>query len=257
MASKASEKTASVPRSPIRRHQTVRSGGTARSQALEARRRRLLSMPNDPTSNELELDSSLTPGELTASESIQRQAARIAEREGDLEREYLRSRIHLGRRGRGNDPNDDGPSMMPPVPETRDYYSFRRDELSRLRQRSELQRLARNPAPTPPYTDTDLEYLARNGSDSPRSRISPHGHALAIAHRQATEGEEEQSRRLENSEPRGLSGRVSLFSSEVCFHSIQAYLPGFPIPIDLKLTISLAFDQAHVIRPNGAPRENQ
>lgn len=217
MASKASEKTAAVPRSAIRRHRRVR-GSTARSQALEARRRRLLSMTNEPNSNELERDPSLTPGELSTTESIQRQAARIAERESELEREYLRSRIQLGRHGRGNEPDEDGPSMMPPVPETRDYYSFRRGELSRLRQRSELQRLARNPAPTPPYTDTDLEFLARHGSDSPHLRISPYGHALAIAHRQATEAEEEQTRRaLEDSEPRGFSGRPSLSSSEVCF----------------------------------------
>jgi hypothetical protein len=72
----------------------------------------------------------------------------------------------------------DGP-LMPPVPESRDYAAGmeeRTREIQRMRQvRQDLRRMARrHPAPTPPYTDTDLTLIARIGNDSPRpSTLTP------------------------------------------------------------------------------------
>jgi hypothetical protein len=78
----------------------------------------------------------------------------------------------------------DGP-LMPPVPESRDYSAFdeRRREIQRLHDvRRDLRRIARRrPAPTPPYTETDLAFMARVGTDSPRpSSLTP---ALSPARR--------------------------------------------------------------------------
>ena len=66
----------------------------------------------------------------------------------------------------------DGP-LMPPAPEPRDYTTTemrRRDIQHLLEVRRDLRRIARRrPAPTPPYTDTDLALMARMGTESPRA----------------------------------------------------------------------------------------
>jgi hypothetical protein len=71
----------------------------------------------------------------------------------------------------------DGP-LMPPAPEPREYPSgdVRRREIQRLLEvRRDLRRIARRrPAPTPPYTDTDLALMARMGTESPLpSSVTP------------------------------------------------------------------------------------
>lgn len=88
----------------------------------------------------------------------------------------------------------DGSPWMPPVPESRDFASIeeRQREIARLRQvRQDLRRMARRnpaPAPTPPYTDRDIEYMARRGTgiNSPRpSSLTP---ALSPSHQPSTGG---------------------------------------------------------------------
>lgn len=63
-------------------------------------------------------------------------------------------------------------SLMPPVPESRDYSGIedRQMEIQRLRQvRQDLRSMARrHPAPTPPYTETDIASINRPRNDSPR-----------------------------------------------------------------------------------------
>ena len=104
--------------------------------------------------------------DLPSSAPLQSRAMRIVEQE--RERTRMRDALSFERQ---HPPNSDidGP-LMPPVPESRDY-SFaeeRQREIHRLRQvRQDLRRMARrHPAPTPPYTDSDLAFLAR--TDSPR-----------------------------------------------------------------------------------------
>ena len=80
----------------------------------------------------------------------------------------------------------DGP-LMPPVPESRDFAGMeeRQREIQRLRQvRQDLRRMARrHPAPTPPYTDRDIEYMARNSGNSPRMSMTP---SLSPSHQPST-----------------------------------------------------------------------
>ncbi|EHK97979.1 hypothetical protein GLAREA_05317 [Glarea lozoyensis ATCC 20868] len=161
----ATEKTAAGPRSAIRRQRTLR-GPNARAAILDSRRRRILSTVADVSPEEYEIwemQRTSPPADVEAREidiTHRRGAQRLL-----AEAERLRESLGIERRNRSNEP--DGPSMMPPVPETRDYYGIR-GELAAPRQPSDLQRLARNPAPTPPYTETDLAFLARRGSGSPR-----------------------------------------------------------------------------------------
>jgi len=112
------------------------------------------------------------------SASVASLQARIAQR---IFEEEQQSRIRdINPFARQPPPNaeSDGP-LMPPVPESRDYTAGmeeRTREIQRMRQvRQDLRRMARrHPAPTPPYTDTDLTLIARIGSDSPRpSTLTP------------------------------------------------------------------------------------
>ncbi|KAF4637344.1 hypothetical protein G7Y89_g740 [Cudoniella acicularis] len=176
VASKVTEKSASVPRSAIRRHRTFR-GYNARTHAAETRRRRILSTAADTTAEEYEVwemqrTSPSNDGELSSVASHRERLHRIFE----ADRTRSRGPILSFERRSPPDAEADGPLPMPPVPETRDYYAIgeRQSEFNRLRQRHELRRLARNPAPTPPYTDTDLAFLARTGSETPRtSSLTP------------------------------------------------------------------------------------
>jgi hypothetical protein len=84
----------------------------------------------------------------------------------------------------------DGP-LMPPAPEPRDYASadVRRREIQRLLEvRRDLRRIARRrPAPTPPYTDTDLALMARMGTESPGpSSDTPARSPLTLGERETT-----------------------------------------------------------------------
>ncbi|KAK0107079.1 hypothetical protein ONS95_003788 [Cadophora gregata] len=154
VSSKAAEKIASGPRSSIRRQRTLR-GPHARLTS-EARRRRILGMMPEAEPEEFEVSEGQQANisDLPSSVPV---ASRVWRDALSFERQHP--------------PNSDidGP-LMPPVPESRDY-SFaeeRQREIHRLRQvRQDLRRMARrHPAPTPPYTDSDLAFLAR--TDSPR-----------------------------------------------------------------------------------------
>jgi hypothetical protein len=189
VASKATEKVTSGPRSAIRRQRTVR-GPHARLSA-ETRRRRMLGMvsdahPEDFEVQVLEPQSGGPPNqsELPSGPPFQSRAMRMFEQE----RMRLRDTLSFERQHAPNSEMD-GP-LMPPVPESRDYAGIeeRQREIQRLRQvRQDLRRMARrHPAPTPPYTDRDIEYMARTGTgiNSPRpSSLTP---ALSPSHQPST-----------------------------------------------------------------------
>jgi hypothetical protein len=178
MASKATEKNAQGPRSSIRRQRTIR-GPHARLSA-ENRRRRMLGMVADSNTDYefLESQQRSPPHEAEASSiaSLQARAHRLF----DDERMRLRDTMSFERQHLHPPHTDiDGP-LMPPVPESRDYSGIdereRRREIQRLHEvRRDLRRIARRrPAPTPPYTETDLALMARLGTDSPRpSSLTP------------------------------------------------------------------------------------
>lgn len=169
-AIKAAEKAASGPRSSIRRQRAVR-----RSQAsvsVENIRRRVQSMVADSGPERYEgLENAVReplppfPRRVDVTSASHARAARAVEDE----QMRLRDTISFERQ---HPPNVvvDGP-LMPPAPEPRDYASpeVRRREIQRLLEvRRDLRRIARRrPAPTPPYTDTDLALMARMGTESP------------------------------------------------------------------------------------------
>jgi hypothetical protein len=102
-------------------------------------------------------------GELTFVGNIQDRAQRMFE----AGQARLRDTLSFERQHPHPRPTNseiDGP-LMPPVPESRDFASFE-DRQQRLRNISR-RIAARNSAPTPPYTETDLSSLPRIGSDSP------------------------------------------------------------------------------------------
>jgi hypothetical protein len=191
IASKATEKVASGPRSAIRRQRTVR-GPHARLSA-ETRRRRMLGMVSDARPEDFEVQILEPPSgaggppnesEVPSGAPFQSRAMRIFEQE----RMRLRDTLSFERQHAPNSEMD-GP-LMPPVPESRDYAGIeeRQREIQRLRQvRQDIRRMARRqPAPTPPYTDRDIEYMARTGTGiiSPRpSSLTP---ALSPSHQPST-----------------------------------------------------------------------
>lgn len=189
IASKATEKVASGPRSAIRRQRTVR-GPHARLSA-ETRRRRMLGMVSDARPEDFEVQVLEPPlggppneSEMPSGAPFQSRAIRMFEQE----RMRLRDTLSFERQHAPNSEMD-GP-LMPPVPESRDYAGVeeRQREIQRLRQvRQDLRRMARRqPAPTPPYTDRDIEYMARTGTgiNSPRpSSLTP---ALSPSHQPST-----------------------------------------------------------------------
>lgn len=177
VAAKAAEKVPTGPRSSIRRQRTIR-GPQARVSA-ETRRRRMLGMVGEANPGDYEVwenrqTSRSPPNEpdITSVASLHARAHRMFEDE----RMRLRDTLSFERQ---HPPTReiDGP-LMPPVPESRDYSAFdeRRREIQRLHDvRRDLRRIARRrPAPTPPYTESDLAFMARVGTDSPRpSSLTP------------------------------------------------------------------------------------
>ena len=174
MASKSAEKIASGTRTAIRRNGTPRGRSSN-----ETRRRRLVGMiaaTNATGDYEVwENQQSRTPPinpDVTSVASLQARAHRIFEEE----RTRLRDTLSFERQHPPNT-EQDGSSMPPAVPEPRDYSGsgdHQRDhqrEMQRLRQmRQDLRRMSRRlPAPTPPYTETDIAFTNRPGSDAPSS----------------------------------------------------------------------------------------
>jgi len=171
--------------------------------------------------------------ELPSAASLQSRAMRLFEQE----RMRLRDTLSFERQ---HPPNSemDGP-FMPPVPESRDYTGIeeRQREILRLRQvRQDLRRMARrHPAPTPPYTDRDAEYMVRSatGPDSPRLSMTP---ALSPMHQNSGDVESPPRRPLEASEfsftARGLSSisdvSIQLFQcSEISQKDDTLFRPSF------------------------------
>ncbi len=189
VAFKATEKVASGPRSAIRRQRTVR-GPHARLSA-ETRRRRMLGIVSDARPEDFEVQILEPPSggppnesEMPSGAPFQSRAMRMFEQE----RMRLRDTLSFERQHAPTS-EIDGP-LMPPVPESRDYARVeqRQREIERLRQvRQDLRRMARRqPAPTPPYTDRDIDYMARRGTgiNSPRpSSLTP---ALSPSHQPST-----------------------------------------------------------------------
>jgi hypothetical protein len=170
VASKGAEKIASVPRSSIRRQRAVRRSHPPVS--VENIRRRMQGMAADSnTAYEIweNTERERRPSPRDAEEPPAASQAR-GSRAFDDERMRLRETLSFERQHLPN-VEIDGP-LMPPVPEPRDYSSadVRRREIQRLLEvRRDLRRIARRrPAPTPPYTDTDLALMARMGTESPR-----------------------------------------------------------------------------------------
>lgn len=170
VASKAADKPTAAARSAIRRHRTVR-GPHARLQALEARRRRILSAaaPTSPRPEDYEVwmterTSSPNDGEATSAAHLREHAHRILE---SGQTRFDRQNPHT----RPSNTDMDGP--LPPVPESRDYSAIE-DQQQRLR-RISRRLAARNLAPTPPYTEADYTLpRVRSRSRSPRpSTLTP------------------------------------------------------------------------------------
>lgn len=188
VAAKSTEKATAGPRSSIRRQRTVR--GPHSRPSAEIRRRRMLGMladaePEDYEPAEPRQRASTSTSDLNVARESQGRPTM-----GIYEQERMRLRDTLSFERRYPPSNEiDGP-FMPPVPESRDFSGTeeRQREILRLRAiRQDLRRIARRrPAPTPPYTDTDLNFLARNGPgiDSPRlssstpARSPSHQHSV-------------------------------------------------------------------------------
>jgi hypothetical protein len=173
-ALKAAEKAASGPRSSIRRQRPARRSQAAVS--VENIRRRVQSMVADAGPDHYEvwenaMREPLPPPPRRPDLATASHAASHARAARAVEDEQMRLRDTVSFE-RQHPPNVvvDGP-LMPPAPEPRDYASadVRRREIQRLLEvRRDLRRIARRrPAPTPPYTDTDLALMARMGTESP------------------------------------------------------------------------------------------
>jgi len=84
--------------------------------------------------------------------------------------------------------------ILPPAPDPElEARMSREREIERLHQvRRDLRRMGRRrPAPTPPYTETDMAFMARRARDSPRpSSLTP---ALSPSRLSPPEGEAETS----------------------------------------------------------------
>ncbi|RDL38066.1 uncharacterized protein BP5553_05499 [Venustampulla echinocandica] len=215
VAPKAADKSATAAaRSTIRRQRTVR-GPNSRSNAAEIRRRRILSMVADTTPDDYEAwelrqaspsndgeeqDPAVAPGRLERrGEELHHSIMRRFGRDRNRDREP--EPVSLERENPPSAQDGSAASMMPPVPETRDFYAVgpRRHELNRLRHRQNFRRSVQNAAPTPPYptpppyTDTDLAFLARIGLDLPRpASLTP---ALSPSHQVAMDDAEAPLRR--------------------------------------------------------------
>lgn len=247
-AAKAAEKATSGLRSSIRRQRTVR-GPQARLSAETRRRRMLGIVSGDPTPGDYEVwerQTSQSPPEdtdLTSATSLTGRARARAYRMFEDERMRLRDTLSFERQPPpARDP--DGP-LMPPVPESRDYTSFeeRRREIQRLHDvRRDLRRIARRrPAPTPPYTETDLAFMARTASDSPQ----PSSQTPTLSPTRTSDGVEEtlraftrSSRLLDSSNTQHGSGgldSVSVYHLYICY-----YLPGSRILRYIKYSLIIS-----------------
>ena len=176
-----------MPRSAIRRQRTIR-GNRARS-GYESRRRRLIALENAldahniPSTNsrdeDVEEPEHVSP---PVEPDISPDASDIA-RMNRMRVHSERMRLHRIERRNPLNIEIDGP-WMPPVPESRDFTAVeeRRREIQRGHIR-DLRRMARrHPAPTPPYTEADIDrrvtyYYPRaersRNSIPPSSRSTP------------------------------------------------------------------------------------
>lgn len=170
-----SEKSTAGPRSSIRRQRTIR--GPHSRPSAEIRRRRMLGMLGE--AEPIEDFEPVEPRQRPSNSDRIREDGRSI-----FEQERMRLRDTLSFERQHPPSNEiDGP-FMPPVPESRDFSATeerQRDVRDNFRLRSlarqDLRRVARRrPAPTPPYTDTDLNFMARSGRgiDLPRpSSLTP------------------------------------------------------------------------------------
>ncbi|TVY71313.1 hypothetical protein LSUE1_G005715 [Lachnellula suecica] len=210
VAAKATEKPTAAPRSVIRRHRTLR-GPHARPHAAETRRRRILSMvatDNSTTPEEYEVwemqrTSPPNDGDLNSVAYIQDRAHRMFE----AGQTRLRDTLSFERQHpRPTNSELDGP-LMPPVPESRDYSALE-DRPQRVRHIT--RRLAaRNHAPTPPYTESNLASPSRRSSDSSRPSMPNMTPALSISRSSASYGLPSPGRRLLEDAETALSSRRS------------------------------------------------
>ena len=127
----------------------------------------------------------------------------------------------------------DGP-LLPPAPDPERTQISRVREMERLHQvRRDLRRMSRRrPAPTPPYTETDIAFIARTGRDSPRpSSLTP---ALSPSRISPPEGEAEiSSVRYHDPEQTDLEASLEARASRILNNevSISELLRNFYTPI--------------------------
>lgn len=170
-ASKAAEKIASGPRSSIRRQRPARS----QPLSVENIRRRIQGMAADASQDRYDVWENPTREQRPSPRRDEEPPAAPRPRFNE-DRMRLRDTLSFERQSPPN-MEIDGP-LMPPAPEPREYPSadVRRREIQRLLEvRRDLRRIARRrPAPTPPYTDTDIALMARMRTESPRpSSVAP------------------------------------------------------------------------------------
>jgi hypothetical protein len=263
MATKAAEKVTTGPRSSIRRQRTIR-GPQARLSA-ENRRRRMLGMVGDSNPGDYEVWENRQISRSPPNEPDVNSAASLharAHRMFEDERMRLRDTLSFERQ---HPPTReiDGP-LMPPVPESRDYSTFdeRRREIQRLHDvRRDLRRIARRrPAPTPPYTETDLAFMARVGTDSPRpSSLTP---TLSPPRRvEAADTENSRSFGTRVPEEFEFTSRATPFMTDVSGHPSfpsacdvtpftlgSAYSSLYLLPLESKLIIYVATSRLNLVR---------
>ena len=195
MASRATEKVAAVPRSSIRRQRTVSSGNLAL--ASENRRRRIQDLLEadareigQTPSTDIDIPSILALRDRAL--SAYRNERSLNER-AVSERVFLREPLSWERRHRP-DGIEDYSNALPPAPDPESEINTnlerererllqvrtsREREIERLHQvRRDLRRMGRRrPAPTPPYTETDIASMARGtmlfGDSSIPSALTP------------------------------------------------------------------------------------
>ncbi|RFU27931.1 hypothetical protein B7463_g8416, partial [Scytalidium lignicola] len=214
VVSKASEKIASGLRSTIRRQRPARrpSPREHTRSAIEQRRRRLLgglattgqSSPEDYDVVWEHERRATRPGAEARTDHVTLSQSDLAA----MERPPLSRNTAVP----GHPPLRHFGDIPPLVPESRDFSSINEHqrEVPRIIQlREELRHIARR-VPTPPYTETDLAFIARWNSDSPRaSALTP---GFSPAH--PTSGESESRSPDEVDEPSESSSRLPPYTSD-------------------------------------------
>lgn len=198
--SKASEKVASGSRSSIRRQRPSRRPSPRENtrSAFEQRRRRLLGVltaTGQLSTDDYDIvwDNERRPARTGGEDRAENPTLSPSDL-ASIERPTLSRNTSVP----GRPPLAHFGDIPPLVPESRDFSASneRQREVPRIIQlREELRHIARR-VPTPPYTETDLAFIARWNSDAPRTSaltpgFSPAHPASGDSESRSPDGEDE------------------------------------------------------------------